>query len=240
MSTEPAPLADPAPSTPPPPAADDARRLIAEQLQMLKRVAQVGLELSLEIERQAKGEGADGQPPAPLGDLALAYSRTTRALRLTVMLQSRLTKDLEGIDSLAEIRARSAAALEETRRRDPVYVHKDRVERIVERVARDACGEDEDALERLMVEACDRLDDEDLYGEVLDRPVGELVALVCRDLGLDPDWTRLAEEAWARAEIDSAAAGSPFLALLRQGPPPDAAAVAPNLAPAGAFACDTS
>jgi hypothetical protein len=215
MSAETATLADPIAAAPPTVAAtDDARLLIDEQLQMLKRVARVGLELTLQIERQAKGEAADGEAPAGLGDLALAYSRAARALRLTVMLQSKLHNDREAIDSRDQSRARNQATIRSVRlEHDPRYRHKDRVERVVERVAREAVGEDEDALEKLMVEACERLDDEDLYGEVLDRPVGELVALICRDLGLDPDWTRLAGEAWARAEISSGAEGSPFVGL---------------------------
>jgi len=204
---------DPAPAEPSAPAPADQRALIDEQMAVLRRVAEVGLALTLQIERQAGGEGPEGQAPAALGDLALAYSRTSRALRLTVMLQSKLARDRKAIDDMTEIRARTAASFDAVRRaHDPLYAHKDRVERIVERVAREAVGEDEGALERLMVEACERLDDEDLYGKVLQRPIGELVALICRDLGLNPDWARLSQEAWARAEIESGAKGSPFLA----------------------------
>ncbi|MDB5459102.1 MAG: hypothetical protein JWO72_843, partial [Caulobacteraceae bacterium] len=68
------------------------------------------------------------------------------------------------------------------------------------------------------------LDDEDLYGDVLARPFSEVVADICRDLGLDPDWSRLAQEPWARAEIDSGQAGGPLAALPAGGaearPPP--------------------
>jgi len=46
---------------------------------------------------------------------------------------------------------------------------------------------------------------------VLTRPVGELIALICRDLGLSPDWSLLAEEAWAQAEIAGGEAQSPFV-----------------------------
>ena len=41
--------------------------------------------------------------------------------------------------------------------------------------------------------------------------MGELVALICRDFGLEPNWDALAQEAWAQAEIASGAPGSPFL-----------------------------
>jgi hypothetical protein len=214
MSAAAAILADPAPAAPLAPAANDARLLIDEQLQMLRRVAQAGLEMTLEIERQVQGEVPEGQAPSSLGDLALAYSRASRALRLTVMLQSRLAGEREATGARSGPADGAEAAAEEARRSDPRYVHKARVERIVERVAKAAVGEDEEELDRLVIEAGERLDDEDLYGEVLDRPVGELVALVCRDLGLDPDWTRLGQEAWARAELASGVANSPFLMLL--------------------------
>jgi hypothetical protein len=183
-----------------------ARARIERQLQVLDELADIALEVARAVERRAKEAG----PEADIDAITTASAKATRAVRLTVLLQSRLIKELQWIEGLAEIRARSAAAAEQARLGDPEYRHKARVERIVERVVRDACGDDEPRVERLMVEACERLDDEDLYGKVLSRPVGELVALVCRDLGLSPDWACLAEESWAQAEITSGAQGSPF------------------------------
>ena len=43
--------------------------------------------------------------------------------------------------------------------------------------------------------------------------LGETIALICRELGLSPDWQALAQEAWARQEIDSGAVGAPLRAL---------------------------
>ena len=188
---------------------DPARARTERQLQVLGELVELGMEMARAVAAERKEPGAD------LNVLTRAHARMARAVRLTVMLQAKLGKDLQWADSMADIQARSAAtaaaAATDARRRDPTYVHKARVENIVERVAREACGEDEEKLDRLMTEACERLDDEDLYGKVLTRPIGELVALICRDLNLGPDWTRLAEEAWAREEIESGAAGSPFL-----------------------------
>jgi hypothetical protein len=83
---------------------------------------------------------------------------------------------------------------------------------------------DADEAERLAETAWERLDHDDIYGDLTAQPVGEIIARVCRDLGLAPDWSRLAEEAWARDEIDSGAMGSPFLALRWPDPPRPAAA----------------
>jgi hypothetical protein len=104
-------------------------------------------------------------------------------------------------------------------------MRKMRVEGIVERVARSRLGDDDRALDRLMTQAFERLGDDDIYGDVATRPVGELVALICRDLGLDPDWDSLAQEAWAREEIESGVESSPFANLNSARPPLIAAAI---------------
>jgi hypothetical protein len=89
---------------------------------------------------------------------------------------------------------------------------KARTVRIVERIARRDCDDAED-IERRVGEAAGRLDQDDIYGDVLSRPISELIAMICKDLGLDPDWPQLAREAWAREEISGGAAGSPLMAL---------------------------
>lgn len=189
-------------TSPLPDALDDwSRPLVERQLQVLGRLAEAGLEVAVAVERQARAAD-DG---AALQGLAMAYARAARAVRMSILLQSRLIEDLKAREAEAE---------------DPEFErsegHKLRVERIVGRVARAAFGDDEETVERLAGEAAERLDDEDLYGEVVSRPVGELVALICRDLGLDPDWNRLAEEAWARAEMEGGDPRSPFA----RPPPP--------------------
>ena len=224
MSAAPATLSAPT-SAAPRAASDEARLLIAEQLQMLKRVAQVGLEVSLEIERQARGDVAEGQKPAPVGDIALAFARTARAMRLTVLLQSRLAKDLAGLDEAGVKASAEAGVRADEARAGLEQARKGSVERIVGRVA-EAAGEDEDKVEALVLEASERLDDDDIYGDVLARPVSEVVADICQDLGLKPDWPRLAAEAWAQAEIGAGPAGAPLRGLepdtrpRRPAPPP--------------------
>jgi hypothetical protein len=144
---------------------------------------------------QAKGSG----PKVVDGDVGLAFSRVSRAVRLAVLLQSELVK---GRDEAAE----AEAAPDRGRQ-----AHIGRAVRIVRRIARDHCRAEPFAVSAYAKEAAERLEDDDIYGLVQTRPVGELVALICRDLGLAPDWAALAGEAWAQAEIASGAAGSPFL-----------------------------
>jgi hypothetical protein len=81
-----------------------------------------------------------------------------------------------------------------------------------------------------VLEASERLDRDDVYGDLLARPVSELVALICRDLGLDPDWPVLADEAWAREEMADGAPGWPLAGL---GNPPPGAVIQGRFKPSG-------
>ena len=191
-----------------------ARKLEAlwRQAELLERLSQAGERLALTIEAEAAEARAGGLPLRE--DAAMTFSRVARAVRMSVMLHAKLLRDMDELETRGEAKAREAndAAAEEQDRKDPLYRYKARVEHVVHRVARAHTG-DEDEAQRLIDEAGERLDDDDIYGDLLARPIGELVALICRDLDLDPDWTRLAEEAWAKEEIATAPPGSPFLHL---------------------------
>ena len=182
---------------------DDPARL-ERQLAMLDALAAAGVQAAREVGRQAEA----GQTPA--AEISLAYARVSRAVRLAILLQSQLTEAAETREARIQKAVEDAEDLEgETR--------KARVERIVERLAVQAHPDDEEQVDRLVRETGERLDDMDLYGDLLERPMSEIVARICRDLGLDPDWTRLAEELWAVEEIASGDVGAP-LTLTR--PPP--------------------
>jgi len=175
------------------------------RLRMLDRLAEAGLEIALAIERRVKDAPPD-QPLAELNAAAMAYGRAARATRLAILLQEQLGQG--GGDPQAV--ARQAEAVREAALAARKTAHIGRAVRIVERVAM-TCQIKPSRIGDYAYAARERLDDDDIYGLVATRPLGELVALVCRDLGLKPDWDALADEAWARAEIASGAAGSPFL-----------------------------
>jgi len=168
---------------------------LARRLARLDRLAEAGMELIEALVAQAKGTG----PKAVEGDVALAFSRVSRAVRLAVLLHSELVKGAEDPEAAQQEAAQGREAKVES------------VLRIVRRVARDHCGHKGFALGAYTGEAKERLDNDDIYGLVATRPLGELVAMICDDLGLQPDWGHLAAEAWAQAEIESGAEGSPFL-----------------------------
>jgi hypothetical protein len=192
-----------------------AQGVIERQIARLEMLADAGVQMGLAIKEQATD-------PATREADARAFDRVFRAVRLAGLLQVRLLADLQRIRSWAEMQSVSARAAEEAEaadqaaRLDPAYGHKARVEAVVARVAR-AETDDEDKIERVIAECGERLDDADVYGDVLTRPVGELVALICRDLKMEPDWPRLAQEAWALEEIASKAPGSPFAPVPLEG-----------------------
>jgi hypothetical protein len=168
MSDAAAPLPETAPPT--------ARAALAQrQIGRLDELAELGLVCARAVARQAEAEQPD------VADIALAYSRVSRAVRLTILLQSKLADALEAAeDEAAEYAART----------HPVYVKKARVEAVVERLAEAEHPDDEDAVDRIVIEAGERLDDEHLYGDLMDRPFEEIVERICRELGLAREATR--------------------------------------------------
>ena len=98
-----------------------------------------------------------------------------------------------------------------------VHDQKRRIGRTVGRIAL-GDGQEHGEANRLAREAVERLDQDELYGDILTRPFREIIAQICQDMGLSPDWPQLAEEAWAKAEIESGAAGSPLAAMAAQWP----------------------
>jgi hypothetical protein len=169
------------------------------RLKMLDRLAEAGLQIALAIEQRVK-DAEPGQPLSELNAAAMAYGRASRAVRLAILLQEQLSQGR--VDPLETARQAEAAQRK---------LQVDRTVRIVGRVAKDHCRKQGFALGAYVHEARERLDNDDIYGLVATRPVGELVAMICQDLGLKPHWEHLAAEAWAQAEIESGAQGSPFV-----------------------------
>jgi hypothetical protein len=214
----------------PPVAVEDwAATLIAQQLAMLSDLAEVGMQIVRAIRDQATGQGSDeagDTAPVVTGDVALAYARAARAVRLTLALQSRLIAQRQ-----AWLLSTAQAAADAAKQRDYQNIfldvpNKQRVQRMIGRVAQGQRA-DKETVERLMVEAAERLDDKDRYGDILERPFSEIIAAICRDLGLSPDWPRLSQEPWAQKEIADGKPGAPLAALMADPPtgaqgPPDA------------------
>jgi len=202
-------MSEPAATSNPNDPAAWAQVVLRRQVERLDALAELGLDMARAI--------AAEKPDAAV----TAFSRVAKTVRLCGLLQSRLIKDMDDAFARAQLYAPERESLARTAaiQNDPAHDHKGRVEKIVERQVR-ARHKDEDQVERLMLEACDRLDDDDIYRDVQTRPVGELVARICKDLGLDPDWERLSQEAWAQEEMATAPPGSPFITMPEGARPP--------------------
>ena len=153
-----------------------ARALIEGQIAMLARLAEIGMAIAEAAGRRAAAEAQDGAAgrPEAASNPALEFARVARAVRMTIALQARLAKDLSALD-----RAGAAALASEA------DTCRERVQRQVERVLGARC-EDEDEAEQLASDAWERLTDED-DADLAARPVAEVVARICRDLGLSPE-----------------------------------------------------
>jgi hypothetical protein len=192
-------LALAAPADPEAHPADPARARLERQLAVLDELAETGLKLCRALEQQTLESAGPQGPALSLGDAALAYGRLSRAVRLTLVLQGKVLEERKALDDLAERRRRQQEAEAQARRAqsESRAARREEVEQIAGQVIR-AEGLDPSEADRLAADAAERLDRDDIYDALADHPAGEIVARLCRDLGLEPDWSRWAQEAWAQ------------------------------------------
>jgi hypothetical protein len=164
--------------TPTDPAVERAER----HGRVLQELAELGMTHARAVTAQASV--AD---PARANDLALAFSRIARAVRQTLALEARLAEDRK--TAVTEIAQRRAFAARDRR---------SRVENLVER-AIDAEASDAEA-ENLYADLQERLEDADDLAGFYDRSVPEIVALICKDLGVTPPHIHWDDADWGTPE----------------------------------------
>jgi hypothetical protein len=210
------------------------RALLDRQLEALGRLADMGMAIAAAIERQATAEAPESD--AVLHHAAMDFARVSRAVRMTFALQSRLVAEFKGASSRpAKADAADDGPVKVLWRSDVVdndEVQKRQLRGIVQNLA-EARSLEREAVERLVREAGERLEDDRFYRELTERPLGEMVALICKDLGLEPDWDRLADTYWAKAEIKRPPPGSPYAGWTARQAPIQAPEPAPPLVPSG-------
>ena len=182
-----------------PPAPDPAedgpepweRDLLDHQLAELGRLAAMGMDMAAAIARRVTAD--DGSTPvAALQHAALDFSRVARAVRLTFALQSRLIADYKARARSAEAAESGPGILEvrwlDDRKRAPdeALPTTSRLKGAVRRAA-EAANCDVETTERLVLEAAERFEDDDIHAAIMTRPFDEIVAMICRELGLAAD-----------------------------------------------------
>jgi len=225
MSEQPAPSSQ----APAGPAEDFARAVLERQLAGLERMAAVGLDtiddLGRIIAREAEAAERDSNFDAK--GVGLAQDRACRAVRLTYALQHKVIELLRGVDRIetdqaeqaeqlaraAEDAARQARARAEAK--TPEAIRKAQIGKAVTGILADAHEGDVADYNRLIRETNARLRDHEVLDKVLDRPTSEIIADICRLLGLEPNWEGLAFEAWAVEERQGDKVGEPL-----RSPPP--------------------
>jgi hypothetical protein len=180
---------------------------------ILRDMVAIGAELNHLVLQEAKahGEAASAGPgPSPVQQATVAYECVTRAMRRNMMLHEKLLQTRQKPSSSQRTAARKKII------RD--------VEDIIQ------CKAPAEEQETLHAELLERLDRPELDDEIADRPVGDIVTDISRDLGLaglhgSHLWKRRIPHDIAilnaRAEQFSGAAPSEKLrALLAAAPPP--------------------
>jgi hypothetical protein len=153
------------------------RALLDRQLERLDELADMGMALARDIQRRAIA----ADPDADITHAAIDFARVSRAVRMTLALQSRLVRDFK-----TPVKAGSAKADNDDVRWDVQWIDEDcsrEVRDSVRRVAEDS-GLDAETAERLAAEAYERMERDDVYTDVMTRSFDEIVAAICRDLGL--------------------------------------------------------
>ena len=193
---------------------------LAWKLPMLRELAELGMDMARDVRDRAvaepKPEPASDQPTTadePAKDdgkadsLARAFARLSRSVRMTLALHTKLLEDYRKSDEeRAAERTRRAAAARDAHRAN----QRDKVKRVAEATIDAETGEDWNEREDLLDALSERLKDFDDYADLGNRSIGEIIARICRDLGLKPDWRRWVDAAWAKQEMAEKPPGSPY------------------------------
>ncbi len=167
---------------------DDAER--AEwRARTLRQLVAIGMDMARMIQDQARD--AQASDPGVIGaDLSLRFHRISRSIRMTLALDAKLEAGFH-----ARVQDRKDARTTERK-----ALAKEAVSRQVDRDTPDR---------DLHRERSDRIEREDLE-DVSDKSVSEIIALICQDLGIVPDWQAWSLEPWAMDERRTQVPGSPY------------------------------
>ena len=155
----------------------------------LRQLVAIGMDMARMLQDQARE--ASACDPGVIGpDLSLRFHRISRSIRMSLALDAKLAAGFQ-----AQAKERKTAQLTERK-----ALAKEAVSRQVDR----------DTPERdLHRERSDRIEREDLE-DFSDNPVSEIIAIICADLGIIPDWQAWSLEPWAMEERRTEVPGSPY------------------------------
>ena len=160
------------------------RALLDHQLAELGRLAAMGMAIAAAIERRATAE--DAGPDKALRHAAIDFARVARAVRMTFGVQSRLITEFKARSRPAEAGESDDGPLEVRWMESPNPEREAREYKVQSSIRRaaTAAGHGIEAVERLAMEAAERLEDDDIQA-VMTHAVDDIVAMICKELGLE-------------------------------------------------------
>ena len=194
---------------------DGRAERMGRDVRRLDHLADVGMEMALELRRRlyAQADGDATALEASVGELTLSFTRAARAVRQSVALKDRIDEARQArLDG--EQAAREAAEAEEEKARPATgFERKLQVHELIADAIEDAAvdeGYADREAERLFEALHERLEDPADEADFEDRPIGELIARICRDLDFTPDWSAWELDDWALDEAEQRTPGSPY------------------------------
>lgn len=156
-------------------AADPAIARAELQLQEQRALAEKAMRMALGVKEDGSEESAK------------QFAVLSRIVRLTHALEARTG---QAVSDLKAGRAPAPKTPQEHRK-----ACRKRISRLVMEAADREC-ETPDAFDALVAALNERLDDDEAYLDITERPLGETIERLCRDLTLDPDLSRWDGEGW--------------------------------------------
>jgi hypothetical protein len=176
----------------------DASVVLAEsRLRMLRRLAEIGMELAERTLNTETAAAEKGRDPAD------SFARLSRAIRLTLILEAKTEAELRDLRA-GVVRVREEERIRTAERHEAAATKEaqERAVKVRELVAEAAEFEIADAYEFAgrYVALHERLDEDPAYEDLSGRPLRETVERLCKDLMLTPDWSRWDGEGWIKQE----------------------------------------
>jgi hypothetical protein len=166
----------------------DAAARVARQQGALQELAELGMRIARAICAEAEAPTEPGRKFA--GDPALMFSRVSRAVRMTLALETRLAEESQARrqQHAATATARTQQVLADQHAENATRaLHKGVVRELVEAAIESELYETPEARENLLADLDERLADPVEDAEFRDRPIADWAADICRRLGVTFD-----------------------------------------------------
>ena len=198
---------------------EKARARPERRLAMLARMSEIGLNIAEALNDELTAPDEEGHPRRSRAEIALTYSRLSRAVGQTLALEVKL----EGLHCRDIVETAMLRQAHQARQDEAGFArlrHRGIVYEVMGEVAASAAPAWQWNDIVTAMNARFQVDiEEDPDGAAYNwKPTGAIVAEICKDLNLEPDWSLWAEAHWARSETRNEAPGSPYAHWPRYNP----------------------